>query len=75
MLGADVVVQQPIGFFGGKLQHALGFGAERDLHRCGYLLAEDRAPFDFLSDVFERQVRPREDTAGEPFALADEAEQ
>ncbi len=31
VLGPDVVVQQPVGFFGRKLQHALGFGAERNL--------------------------------------------
>ena len=30
VFGADVVVQEPIGFFGGVLQHALGFGAERE---------------------------------------------
>ena len=31
VLGADVVVQQPVSLFGRKLQHALGFGAERHL--------------------------------------------
>ena len=30
MLGADVVVQQPVGLFGRELQHALGFRAERE---------------------------------------------
>ena len=30
MLGADVVVQQPVGLFGRKLQHPLGFRAERE---------------------------------------------
>ena len=30
VLGADVVVQQPVGFFGRELQHALGFRAERE---------------------------------------------
>ena len=53
VLGADVVVQQPIGFFGGKLQHALRFRAERDLDRGRDLLAEDGAAFDFLADVLE----------------------
>ena len=75
VLGADVVVQQPIGFFGRKLQHALGFGAERNLDRRRDLLAEDRPAFDFLADVLERQVRAREDPAGQPLAFADQPEQ
>ena len=73
VLGADVVVQQPVGLFGRKLQHALGFGAERDLDRGRDLLAEDRAAFDFLADVFERQVRAREDPAGQALAFANQA--
>ena len=75
VLGADVVVQQAVGFFGRKLQHALGFRAERDLDRGRDLLAEHRPAFDFLADVLERQVRAREDPAGEPFALANQAQQ
>ena len=75
VLGPDVVVQQPIGFFGRKLQHPLGFGAERDLDRGRDLLAEYRPAFDFLADVFEGEMRPREDPAGEPLALANQAQQ
>ena len=75
VLGADVVVQQPIGFLGRKLQHPLGFGAERDLDRGRDLLAEDRAAFDFLADVLQRQVRARENPAGEPLAFPNQAEQ
>ena len=75
VLGADVVVQQPVGLFGRELQHALGFGAERDLDRGRDLLAEHRAAFDFLADVFEGQVRAREDPARQPLAFANQAEQ
>ena len=75
MLGADVVVQQPIGFFGRELQHALGFRAERDLDRGGHLLAEHGPAFDFLADVFERQVRARENPARQALAFANQAEQ
>ena len=74
VLGPDVVVQQAIGFFRGKLQHALGFRAERDLDRRRHLLAEHGAAFDFLADVFERQVRARENPAGEPLAFANQAQ-
>jgi hypothetical protein len=52
VLGANVVVQQPVGLFGCKLQHALGFGAERDLDRGRNLLPEHGPAFDFLADVF-----------------------
>ena len=75
VLGADVVVQQPVGFFGRELQDALGFRAERNLDRGRDLLAEHGAPFDFLADALEGQVGPREDAAGQPLALADQAQQ
>ena len=75
VLGADVVVQQAIGFFGGKLQHALGFGAERELDRGRHLLAEDRPAFDFLADVFERQMGAGKDPAGQAFAFANQTEE
>jgi hypothetical protein len=38
-------------------------------------LAEDRPALDFLPDVFEGQVGASEDTAGQPFALANQTEQ
>ncbi len=75
MLGADVVVQQPIGFLGGKLQHALRFRAERDLDRGRDLLAEHGAAFDFLADVLEREVRARENAARQSFSFADQSEE
>ena len=75
VLGADVVVQQPIGFVGGELQHALRLGAERNLDRGRDLLAEDRAALDFLADTLERQVRARKDAARQPLALANQAEE
>ena len=74
MLGADVVVQEAIGFFRGELQDPLGLGAERDLDRGRNLLAKDRAPFDFLADVLERQVRPGENPAGQALPFSDQAE-
>jgi hypothetical protein len=75
VLGADVVVQQPVGLFGRELQDTLGFGAERNLDRRRDLLAEYGAPFDFLADRFERQMRAGKDPAREPFALANQAEE
>ncbi len=53
VLGANVVVQQPIRLFGGELQHPFRFRTERDLDRGRDFLAEDGAPLDFLADVLE----------------------
>ena len=75
VLGADVVVQQAVGLFGGRLEDALGFGAERDSDRRRDFFAENRTAFDFLADVFERQVRAREDPARQTFTFPDESEQ
>src|SRR5262249_55816294 len=74
MLGADVVVQQAVGLFGRELQHALGFRAERDLDGRRNLLTKYRAPFDFLADAFQRQMRARENSARETLALPDQSE-
>ena len=70
MFSPDVVVQQPIGFFGRELQDPLRLRAERDFDRGRHLLAEDRPAFDFLADRFQRQVRARDDPAREALAFA-----
>ena len=75
VFGADVVVKQPIGFFRGVLQHALGFGAEGNLDRRRNLLAEDRAAFDVFANVFERQVGSGKDPAREAFALTNQTQE
>ena len=75
VLGADVVVQEAIGFLGGELQHALRLGAERDLDRRRDFFAEDRSPLDLFADAFEGKVRAGENPAGQPLAFPDQAEQ
>ena len=75
VFGADVVVQQPIGLFGRRLQHAARLDAERDLDGRGHLVAEHRPAFDLLADALERQVRAREDAARQALALPNEPEQ
>ena len=74
VLGADVVVQQPVGFLGGALEDALGLGAERNFDRGRDLLAEDRPTFDFLADVLEGEVRASKNPARQPFSFANQAE-
>jgi hypothetical protein len=75
VLGPDVVVQQPIGFFRGELQHALGFSAEGNLDRRRHLFPKHGAAFDFLADVFEGEMGAREDAARQPFTLANQSKQ
>ncbi len=75
VLGADVVVQQPVGLLGRELQHPLGFGAEGDFDRGGHLLAEHGPPLDLLADVVQGQVRAGEDPARQPLAFADQPQQ
>ena len=75
MLGPDVVMEEAVRFFGGKLQDALGFGAEGNLDRGRDLLAKHRAPFDFLADAFQGKVRPSKNPAREPLSLTNEPEQ
>ncbi len=74
VLGADVVVQQPVGFLGGILEHALGFGAEGDFNGGRDLLAKHGPAFDFLANTFEREVRAGKDAAGQALALANQSE-
>src|SRR3954465_7309848 len=75
MLGANVVVQQPIGLFGRELENAFGFGAERNLDRGRDLFAEHRPPFDFLANALEREMRAGKDPAREPFAFANQTKE
>jgi len=75
VLGPDVVVKQPVGLLGGKPQHPLGLGAERDLDRRGHLLAEHGPPLDLLADALERQVRPTENAGRQPLPLPDQSQQ
>ncbi len=75
MFRADVVVQQAVSLFGGKLQHTFGFGAERELDRGRDLFAENSPAFDFLPDVFEREMGAGKNPAGQPLALANQAKE
>ena len=75
VLGPDVVVQQAVGFLGGVLQDALGFGAEGDFDRGRDLLAKHGPAFDFLANAFEGEVRAGEDAAGQTLALANQSEE
>jgi hypothetical protein len=75
VLGPDVVVEQPIRFLRGVLKHALGLGAEWNLHGGGHLLAEDGPALDVLADAFQREVRARKDPARQPLPLANQAEE
>ena len=75
MLGADMLVGQPIGFLRGMVQDPLDLVAERELHGGGDLVAHNRAPFDLLADALDRIDRFRKKPIGEVLVLTNQAEQ
>src|ERR1051325_2169960 len=75
MLGPDIGMKEPIGFFGGERQHALGFRAEWNLDRRRDLFAKHRPPFDLFPDALEREMRARENPTREAFAFTNQSEQ
>ena len=74
MLGADVLVVQPLGFFGAIGQHALALMAERQIHGGGNLLANRGVSFDLLANRFHRGVRTQE-PVGQRLVFAQQPEQ
>ena len=56
MLGADVLVVQPLGFLGAIGQHALALVAQRQIDRGRNLLADGGVAFDLLANRFDRRV-------------------
>ena len=74
VLGADVLVVQPLGFFGAIGQHALALVAERQIHGSGNLLADGGVSFDLLADGFHRGVRAQEPVR-ERLVFAQQAEE
>ena len=60
VLGADVLVVQPLGLFGAVGQNALAFVAQRKIHGGGNLFPDGGVPFDLLADRLHRGVRAQE---------------
>ena len=74
MLGADVLVAQPLGFLGAISQHAFALVAEGQIHAGGNLLADGGVPFDLLSDGLYGSVGAQEPVR-QCFVLAQQAEE
>ena len=74
MLGADVLVGEPLGLFRRVGEHALALVAQRQVHRGGDLLADCRVRLNLLADRIDRRVRSQE-PVGERLVLADQAEE
>ena len=74
VLGADVLVVQPLGFFRAVRQHALAFVAERQIDRSGNLLPNGGVALDLLADGFHGRVRP-EKTVGQRLVFPQQAQQ
>jgi hypothetical protein len=75
VLGSDRRMHQPLGFFLGVLQGALGLLAERDLDRRRELLARRAAALELGLQQVHRDVRPREQLARRLLAFLQQAEQ
>src|ERR1035438_3940443 len=74
VLGADVLVTEPLGFLGAISQDALALMAQGKIHRCGNLLSNGSVGFDLFSNGLYCRVRPQK-TIGERFVLTEEAQQ
>eukprot|EP00976_Prorocentrum_cordatum_P101218 1192534-Prorocentrum_minimum.AAC.1 len=74
MLGADVVVSQLTGLLQGKLEHTLGAGGERDLHRDEAGPAADDL-LNLGTTLLQVQAHRLEHLGGNSGALADETQQ
>jgi hypothetical protein len=74
MLGADVLVREALGFFGGVGEHALAFVTERKIDRSGDLFADRGVAFDLFTDRLHRGMRAQK-TIGQGFIFAQQSEQ
>ena len=74
MFGSDVLVAEPFRFFGGVIEDALAFLAERHFDRRGNAFANGDARFNLLADGFDRAVRPQK-TVRERLVFAQQSEQ
>src|SRR5262249_50712543 len=75
VLGADVVVEHPLGLLGGETEHALRLGGERDVHGGRHLVAVEGPALDLLADRLHGEVALAEDARGEALALPDEPQE
>ncbi len=70
----DVLHAQALGLFGGEIQDALAFLAQRHFHGRGDALANGDARFDLFADGLDRSVRAQK-SIGQRLVLAHQAEQ
>jgi hypothetical protein len=74
VLGADVLVREPLGFLRRVGKHALALVAERQVYRGRYLFPDGGVAFDLLADRFDRGMRTQE-AIGQGLVFAQQAEQ
>ena len=75
VFGAYVIVQQPVGFFGRVLQHALAGSAERDIVGLRDFLAPREATDDVAAKVVEGATGSREDPTAKSLAFVQHSEE
>ena len=74
VLGADVPVGQPLGFFGGVCQNPLALVAQGKVHGSGNFLPDGGMPLDLFADGFNGGVRAQK-PVGQRLVLAQQAQQ
>src|SRR5947209_19840192 len=74
MLGADVLVREPLRFLRGIGQHPLALVAEREINRSRNLFADGGVALDLFADGFHRRMRTQK-AIGESFVFAQESQQ
>src|SRR5438270_1098132 len=74
MLGADVLVREPLRLFRGIGQHALALVAEREINRSRNFFADGGVALDLFANGFHRRMRTQK-AIGESFVFAQESQQ
>src|SRR3981081_4344541 len=74
MFSPDMPMLQAIGFFVRVVKYALGFGRQWQLDRSRNPFAQQRTAFDLSSDGFNRDLRSREEAAGQGLVFAHQAQ-
>ena len=74
VLGADMLVIEPLGFLGAIGQHAFAFVAQREIHGGRNLLSNGGVPFDLLAYGIHRRMGPQE-AVGQRLILAKQTQE
>ena len=75
VLGPDMLVLEPVGLLGGRIERSLALVGKGKVHGSGDLLANERAAFDFLSNAVDGGIGLWEEPVGQVLVFPDQPEQ